>query len=54
MSHQKNLVHRNNHQLFGVELHDFIAKEAALNDVELASEFGISIGSVRKLKKQIR
>ncbi|WP_322445398.1 hypothetical protein [Robertmurraya mangrovi] len=40
-------------QLFGVDFHDFIQKEQNLGMVELASEFGLSIGDVRKLKKKL-
>ena len=40
-------------QLFGVDFHDFIQKEQSSNTVELASEFGLSLRDVRKLKKQI-
>lgn len=40
-------------QLFGVDFHDFIQKEQSTNTVELASEFGLSLRDVRKLKKQI-
>ncbi|MFB6468026.1 hypothetical protein ACE38V_14665 [Cytobacillus sp. Hz8] len=40
-------------QLFGVDFHDFIQKEQNANMVELASEFGISIKDVQKLKKQL-
>jgi hypothetical protein len=40
-------------QLFGVDLHDFIQKEQSSTYVELASEFGLSLNDVRKLKKQM-
>ena len=54
MDDKKNMVHRNTQNVFGVELHDFLAKEATLTDIELAGELGISVGGVRKIKKQIR
>ncbi|MET3699990.1 hypothetical protein SAMN05877753_105335 [Bacillus oleivorans] len=54
MDYKKNMAHRNKQDVFGVELHDFLVKEATLTEVELAGELGISVGSVRKLKKQIR
>lgn len=38
-------------QLFGVDFHDFIQKEQNSNMIELASEFGLSLRDVRKLKK---
>jgi hypothetical protein len=40
-------------QLFGVDFHDFIQKEQNAHVVELASEFGLSLRDVRKLKKQL-
>lgn len=40
-------------QLFGVDLHDFTQKESSNSFVELATEFGVSVGDVMKLKKQM-
>ena len=40
-------------QLFGVDFHDFIQKEQSSNMVELASEFGLTVRDVRKLKKHL-
>jgi hypothetical protein len=40
-------------RLFGVDFHDFIQKEQQGTSFELASEFGITIGDVRKLKKHL-
>ncbi|UII54998.1 hypothetical protein LS684_15215 [Cytobacillus spongiae] len=40
-------------KLFGVDFHDFIQKEQSSNMVELASEFGLTMRDVRKLKKHI-
>lgn len=40
-------------RLFGVDFHDFIQKEQHASSIELASEFGISMGDVRKLKKHL-
>lgn len=40
-------------RLFGVDFHDFIQKEQQSSSFELASEFGLSIGDVRKLKKHL-
>lgn len=40
-------------QLFGVDFHDFTQKEQSLNMVELASEFGLTLRDVRKLKKHL-
>ncbi|MFP5106435.1 hypothetical protein ACSU6B_06650 [Neobacillus sp. C211] len=40
-------------RLFGVDFHDFIQKEQNTTPFELASEFGLTIGDVRKLKKHL-
>jgi hypothetical protein len=40
-------------RLFGVDFHDFIQKEQHATSFELASEFGLTIGDVRKLKKHL-
>ncbi|MCA1036354.1 hypothetical protein LCM00_05680 [Bacillus infantis] len=46
-------AHENGNQLFGVDFHDFIQKEQGSGMYELASEFGLSIGDVRKLKRKL-
>lgn len=40
-------------QLFGVDFHDFIQREQQASMFELASEFGLSLGDVKKLKKHL-
>lgn len=45
-------INRGN-QLFDVSFHDFLAKESTSTMLELASEFGISMQEVKKLKKHI-
>ncbi|MEH7332754.1 hypothetical protein V7161_08965 [Neobacillus drentensis] len=40
-----------NGRLFGVDFHDFIEKEQHASSIELASEFGLTMSDVRKLKK---
>ena len=40
--------------LFGFNLHEFIEKERHATHYELASEFGLTLKDVRKLKKQLR
>ena len=41
-------------QLFGVDFHDFIQREQGdSSTVELASEFGLSVREVNKLKKKM-
>lgn len=51
---EKNVISHNAHnQLFGVDFHDFIQKEQHASSLELASEFGISLGDVQKLRKYL-
>jgi len=40
-------------RLFGVDFHDFIQSEQHNTTFELASEFGLTTGDVRKLKKHL-
>jgi hypothetical protein len=40
-------------RFFGVDFRDPIQKEGHTNSVEMASEFGLSMGDVRKLKKHL-
>jgi len=40
-------------RLFGVDFHDFIEKEQQATSFELASEFGLTMGDVKKLKKHL-
>lgn len=46
-------AHAGASELFGVDFHDFIQKEQNSNMYELASEFGIQLRDVKKLKKQL-
>jgi uncharacterized NAD-dependent epimerase/dehydratase family protein len=46
-------IQQGENQLFGVDFHDFLQKEQSSNMVELASEFGLTMRDVRKLKKQL-
>ncbi|WP_170289320.1 hypothetical protein [Metabacillus lacus] len=39
--------------VFGMDLHDFIAKEQRSDSYELASEFGLSLRDVKNLKKHM-
>ncbi|GAA0601739.1 hypothetical protein GCM10009001_18200 [Virgibacillus siamensis] len=43
----------NNHDMFGVNLHHFMELEKDHNHMEIAEEFGISVGEVKMLKKKI-
>jgi hypothetical protein len=42
-----------NGRIFGVDFHDFIEKEQHSSTFELASEFGLTLSDVRKLKKHL-
>jgi hypothetical protein len=48
-----NMAHLGENQVLSVDLHDFIQKEQSSNMIELASEFGLSLRDVKKLKKQL-
>lgn len=52
-SEKGNLIHQGPQEIFGVDFHEFIEKEAHANTFELASEFGLTLRDVRKLKKQL-
>lgn len=47
------LVEKAENKLFGVDFHDFIQKEQGETMFELASEFGLTVGDVKKLKKRL-
>ncbi|MGG5254932.1 hypothetical protein ACQYAD_15975 [Neobacillus sp. SM06] len=40
-------------RLFGVDFHDFVEKEQNTSMFELASEFGLTMNDVKKLKKYL-
>ncbi|WP_187118812.1 hypothetical protein [Bacillus marasmi] len=40
-------------QLFGIDFHDFIQQEQQATVYELATEFGLTLGDVKKLKKHM-
>ncbi|RIW37654.1 RNA polymerase subunit sigma-70 [Bacillus salacetis] len=40
-------------QLFGVNFHNFLEREKNTDTFELASEFGLTLAGVRKLKKKM-
>ncbi|KXG11410.1 hypothetical protein AT864_00493 [Anoxybacillus sp. P3H1B] len=46
-------AHRKASELFHVDFHEFMRKEADYTNYELASEFGLTLRDVRKLKKQL-
>lgn len=53
-SNEKNqLVSDGSNQIFGANLHEFIQKENQATSLELASEFGLTLGEVKQLKKKL-
>jgi hypothetical protein len=46
-------VHASEGRIFGVDFHDIIQKEQQSSAYELASEFGLTLGDVKKLKKHL-
>lgn len=49
-SEKGNSIQSMDSRIFGVDFHDFIQREQSNTTFELASEFGLTIGDVRKLK----
>lgn len=43
----------NSKDIFGVDLHRFVDLDGHASYLEIAEEFGISIGEVKKLKKKM-
>ncbi|WP_169791901.1 hypothetical protein [Brevibacillus choshinensis] len=41
-----------NRKMFSVDFHDFLEKESTLNDVEMSSEFNISVRDVQHLRRK--
>lgn len=50
---EKGELTQHNHNVFGVDFHDFMVKEQNDTSLELASEFGISLQEVKNLKKKL-
>ncbi len=50
---KNNISHNGMNQLFGIDFHDFIQREQSSSMVELASEFGLPVHEVKKLKKHL-
>ncbi|WP_028402901.1 hypothetical protein [Ectobacillus panaciterrae] len=53
MNDKANSVMNSANQLFNVNFDDFVSKENNVTSMELASEFGISLQDVKKLKKHL-
>jgi hypothetical protein len=53
-SSDKNFMSSNSeNQLFGLDFHHFVEREKDAVNVELASEFGLSLREVKLLKKKM-
>ncbi|ANB59630.1 hypothetical protein [Anoxybacteroides amylolyticum] len=52
-SEKGEFVHKKGGELFHVDFHEFIRKEPDYTPYELASEFGLTLRDVQKLKKQL-
>ncbi|WP_198530601.1 hypothetical protein [Bacillus sp. LL01] len=46
-------LHQQSDQMFHVDFHSFVEKEQANSNLELASEFGLSLRDVRTLKQKL-
>lgn len=53
-SKKETFANEANRRLLSVDFHDFLEKEAALNDVEMSQEFHLSIRQVQELRSKIR
>jgi hypothetical protein len=40
-------------QIFGVDFHDFMQQENSSSNLELAQEFGVTLRSVKEMKKRV-
>lgn len=40
-------------EIFGVSFHDFLEKQSTKTSMELASEFGVSLSEIKKLRKHM-
>ncbi|WP_198029997.1 hypothetical protein [Oceanobacillus manasiensis] len=50
---EKQWTSTNNKEWVGVNLHQFVEMEGHANHMEIAQEFGISLGEVKMLKKKL-
>lgn len=53
-SDKETFANRTSKQMFSVDFHDFLEKEAVRNDVELSQEFQISIRDVQHLRQKMK
>ncbi|GIN87046.1 hypothetical protein J6TS2_34320 [Heyndrickxia sporothermodurans] len=53
MNERNQQISDGTNQIFGTNFHEFIQKENQASSLELASEFGLSLGDVKLLKKKL-
>ncbi|AIG25635.1 MULTISPECIES: hypothetical protein [Brevibacillus] len=53
-SNKERFAQELNRRIFSVDFHDFLQKEAILNDVEMSQEFHISIREVQELRRRAK
>jgi hypothetical protein len=53
INEKNQIITDGNNQIFNTNLHHFMERENQANSLELASEFGLSLGEVKLLKKKL-
>lgn len=53
LNERKEKSHLESSNIFGINFHDFIEKESYSTNFELASEFGLTMRDVKKIKKHL-
>jgi hypothetical protein len=46
-------AHQTQYGMFGIDFHHFIEKEINSSNMELSQEFGISLGEVQNIRRQM-
>ncbi|WP_194709651.1 hypothetical protein [Radiobacillus deserti] len=52
-ANQKEMIVKEANDIYGVNFHRFMEVEGRLNGIEIAEEFGISLGEVKMLKEKL-
>ncbi|UFT97881.1 hypothetical protein KO561_11745 [Radiobacillus kanasensis] len=52
-ANRKETIAKEANDIYGVNFHRFMEVEGQLNGMEIAEEFGISLGEVKKLKEKL-
>ncbi|WP_100371990.1 hypothetical protein [Bacillus sp. FJAT-45037] len=50
---RQQLIHQQSDQMFHVDFHQFVEREGNQTNLELASEFGLSLRDVKALKQKL-